>query len=275
MIFLISIPLIVFTIVLSDDGISSYGRYIGVNLSSITAILLNLKRQYLLSKILTATIPLFFVVVYPIYFMNFFHTGMFLWIPYAIMTFGIIPFFIFSIKQEKIIMIILILIHLVFVFGFDELLMFHFSSSPDMFFVKKYYLYYLLSKTFIVLFLYSTFFIFKYQSFRNRMHLLELSNELNKKNIDLMIFTEKLETIIKERTTQIQNQNQRIKNISYTNAHEIRNYIVRIIGLMNVLKYEISPEEKEYCETKIRENIDQLDQTTKELSKELQEEEEV
>ncbi|WP_157446857.1 hypothetical protein [Cytophaga aurantiaca] len=197
---------------------------------------------------------------------------MFLWIPYAIMALGVVPFFIFSFEEEKILMLSVIGLYVLLVVGFDEFLLSHFDQLPDLAFIKKYYLYYLFAKIAITVFLYTTFLMFKLMYHNNRVKLLRTTEELNQKNEALNTLNASLENKVAERTAKLSLQNERIKNLAYTNAHEIRSYIARIIGLSNIVKHDISQEEKEFCESKIVENISDLDKVTQKLSKELIEE---
>lgn len=133
-------------------------------------------------------------------------------------------------------------------------------------------MYYGFGKIAITILLYSTFFTFKWMYHTNRVALLKLTNELDKKNQTLSILNVSLENKVTERTVKLSLQNERIKSLAHTNAHEIRAYIVRIMGLSEVIKHDTTQKEKEYCESKILENISELDKITQKLSKELIEE---
>lgn len=133
-------------------------------------------------------------------------------------------------------------------------------------------MYYVFGKVGITVLLYTAFFTFKLMYHRNRMLLLELTKELDQKNQTLNTLNASLENKVAERTAKLSLQNERIKSLAYTNAHEIRAYIARIIGLLNLSKQNIPQEEKVFCETKISENISDLEKITQKLSKELIEE---
>jgi len=271
-IFGLSFPLILVTILLAHDGINSYGRYFLLIAFSSFSLFLNKIHQSQYAKIVTCITPFFAVMVFPIFINHFVHAGMFLWIPYAIMTLGTVPFFIFSYEKEKQIMIGIILLYSIFIITFDELVIAHFDQLPDLDFIKKYHLYYVFGKVGITVLLYTAFFTFKLMYHKNRMLLLNLTQELDQKNQTLNTLNTSLENKVAERTAKLSLQNERIKNLAYTNAHEIRAYIARIIGLSNISKHNIPEEEKQYCESKILENISDLDKITQKLSKELIEE---
>jgi signal transduction histidine kinase len=268
----LSIPLILAIILLTLDGINSYGRFILLIVFSLFSLFLNQIHMTRFAKIVTSVTPVFAVIVFPIFINHFIHAGMFLWMPYAIMTIGVIPFFIFSFENEKVIMCSVIGFYLISILFFDELIMQHFNQLADLEFVKKYHLYYILGKIAITILLYSTFFTFKWMYHTNRVTLLKLTEELDQKNQALNILNITLENKVAERTAKLSLQNERIKNLAHTNAHEIRAHIARILGLSNLAKQEISQEEKSYCATKILENISDLDKVTQKLSKELVEE---
>ena len=271
-IFGLSLPLIVATLLLTTDGINSYGRYFVLIACSVFSLFLNKIHQSRCAKIVTSITPFFAVMVFPIFINHFIHAGMFLWIPYAIMTLGTVPFFIFSYEKEKVLMLGVIALYVIFILTFDELMIAYFDQLSDLDFIKKYHTYYTLGKIGITVLLYSAFFTFKLMYHKSRMLLLELTKELDQKNQTLNILNVSLENKVAERTSKLSLQNERIKSLAYTNAHEIRAYIARIIGLLNLSKQNVSQEEKEYCETKIAENISDLDKITQKLSKELIEE---
>jgi signal transduction histidine kinase len=271
-IFGLSFPLIIVTLLLTHDGIDSYGRYILLIGCSSFSLFLNKIHQIQYAKIVTSITPFFAVIVFPVFINHFVHAGMFLWIPYAIMTIGAVPFFIFSFEKEKGLMLSVIGLYIVFILAFDELMITSFKQLPDIYFIKKYYLYYMFGKIAITILLYTAFFTFKLMYHRNRMLLLNLTEELDQKNQSLNMLNASLENKVAERTAKLSLQNERIKNLAHTNAHEIRAYIARIIGLSDLAKHDISEEEQEYCKAKILENISELNKVTQKLSKELIEE---
>ncbi len=198
---------------------------------------------------------------------------MFLWMPYAIITIGVVPFFIFSFENEKTIMFGVIALYIILIVGLDELILYRFNHIPDIEFIKKYYVYNFFAKIAIAVLLYTSFFTFKLMYHKNRVTLLKLTEELDEKNQALNILNISLEHKVAERTVKLSLQNKRIENLAHTNAHEIRANIARIMGLSDIMKHDVSQEEKKYCESKILENISDLEKITKNLSKELIEEE--
>jgi tetratricopeptide (TPR) repeat protein len=58
---------------------------------------------------------------------------------------------------------------------------------------------------------------------------------LLKLNEDLQLFNKTLETRIKERTSQLTVQNQRLTEFTFINAHQLRAPVARILGLINLL----------------------------------------
>jgi hypothetical protein len=266
------LPLIASTLIFTNDGIDSYGRYLVWIAFSTLNIVLNFYHRYFLSKIVTVLSPLFCCIIVPIFLHNFIHAGMFLWIPYAIMLFGTIPFFIFSYEKEKGIMFFMIALYTLAVFGFDEVLFIVFKQRIDFSFIRNNYTYYINAKVFLFIFLYTSFFVFKIVHYQSKKALVVLTEKLNDKNLELVSFNKTLELKVEERTLKIKLQNQRIKNLAYTNSHEIRAYIVRILGLINISEYDIPAEERVYFESKIKENALALDDLTKKLSARLIEE---
>jgi signal transduction histidine kinase len=268
------LPLIASTLVFTHDGIDSYGRYLVWIAFSALNIALNFYHRHFLSKIITVLCPLFCGIIVPVFFHDFIHAGMFLWIPFAIMIFGTIPFFIFSYEKEKGIMFFMIALYGIAVFGLDEVLFIVFKQRIDFSFIKNNYTYYINAKVFLFIFLYSSFFIFKIMYYNTKKVLVVLTEKLNDKNLELVSLNKNLELRIEERTLKIKQQNQRIKNLAYTNSHEIRAYIARILGLIYILEYDIPTDEQIYFKSKLKENAIALNELTKELSARLIEEEE-
>jgi hypothetical protein len=268
-IFVISIPLILFTVFLTEEGIEGYGKFVLLIVFSSANILLNNYRKYLLAKISTLLAPLFWLIIFPVLSVNYIPQGIFLWLPYGIMILGTISFLIFSVEKEKILMLSMIALFVIVIFAFDEFLIRTSFRGNDFSIVKNNYLFYIISKIILTLFLYTTFFIFKFIYFKNQMDLQRLSEELNQKNNELSFLNSSLEVKIEKRTELLKLQNQRIRNLAFTNAHQVRARIARIIGLMEVSKYNITEEEREFYECKIKENVIELDNLTKSISKEL------
>lgn len=272
-IFAVSLPLLISVITFTNDGIDSYARFMLLMMVSMLGIALNALHQNKLAKIITSIAPFLIIIVFPIFYNHFIHTGMFLWIPYAIMALGIVPFFVFSFGREKIMMYSVIAFYLLAILFFDEFLMHHFTDLPDLGFIQKYYYYYINAKIIITIFLYTSFFVFKIIYHKNRIALMALASELEQKNQELHMLNANLENKVSERTAQLTLQNNRIKNLAYTNAHEIRAHIARIIGLSNIFRQpNITKTEYDFCQTKIIENISDLEKVTQKLSKELIEE---
>lgn len=271
-IFIISIPLSISINYLTNDGFKSYSRFILLSTAALLNILLNAYHNHMASKISTVIMPFLCVIVFPVLILDFYHGGMFFWIPYGIIIFGTIPFFVFSLEKERGIMVSMILFYLLAAFIFDEMLMLIFRKKIDIAFIDTYYVYYLLPKIIIVVFLYTILFFFKLIYYKNKTEMLLLSQELDDKNKLLEMVNLPLETKVKERTEKLNLQNQRIKELAFVNAHRIRAYVARIIGLLNVLKFKNSEVEKEFFTNKISESAIDLDNITKRLSNELTEE---
>lgn len=77
---------------------------------------------------------------------------------------------------------------------------------------------------------------------RNERRLIELNNEIEAQAEELMqaneeihSINENLEKLIIERTTVIRNQNMRLRQFSFMNAHKVRGPVATILGLINLL----------------------------------------
>ncbi|HTF80726.1 MAG TPA: hypothetical protein VL947_03340 [Cytophagales bacterium] len=271
-VFIVSVPLIFIILFLTGDGADSYNRFILMIFFCLSNLLLNAMHKYTLAKILTAIMPVFCIVVMPIFVFGFIHPGMFLWFPYGIMICGAVSFFIFSLEKEKLVMTCSLLFHMLMVFTYDELLFALFHESIDLSFVRQYYIPYVFAKIVICIFFYAMLLLYKLVYHESRRKISLLSQELKCKNDEMQVLNSILEIRVAERTDKLALQNGRIKNLAFTNAHEIRAYTSRILGLLHVFEMKISEEEREFCLSKLKESAEGLDLLTKKISTELIEE---
>ncbi len=86
-------------------------------------------------------------------------------------------------------------------------------------------------------------------------HLSEVNNEL--------------ESIVAERTSKITTQNEILLKYSYTNAHELRGPVARLLGLANVYKLEKDPEADFFIEKMVDEALE-IDLVVKRINNDLE-----
>ncbi len=92
--------------------------------------------------------------------------------------------------------------------------------------------------------------------------LLKLNNELQQLN-------KKLESIVEERTSQIKNQNQRLAEYTFINAHKLRAPVASILGLINLLP-TASVEERIQISKFLKNCGEDLDTIIRELGRNLE-----
>jgi tetratricopeptide (TPR) repeat protein len=92
---------------------------------------------------------------------------------------------------------------------------------------------------------------------------------LLKLNEELQNFNKTLENRIAERTQQLSLQNQRLAEYTFINAHKLRAPVASILGLINLLE-QANPSEKETILKHLKTCSDQLDNTIKEISRNLE-----
>jgi signal transduction histidine kinase len=110
-------------------------------------------------------------------------------------------------------------------------------------------------------------------------HLMIVNKEVHSKNEELQAYgeellaseeelkqiNENLNSLVENRTQILQKQNEKLLHHAYINAHKVRSPLARIIGLVNLIKYEVRLEEKE------NELVDRLQISTNELNNVLKE----
>ncbi len=92
--------------------------------------------------------------------------------------------------------------------------------------------------------------------------LLQIQNNLNEVNNEL-------ESIVAERTSKITTQNEILLKYSYTNAHELRGPVARLLGLANVYKLEKDPEADFFIEKMVDEALE-IDLVVKRINDDLE-----
>lgn len=252
------------TKILTDFGFESYIRFILLIAICAFSIVLNHYHRYSVAKLNTIFAPFLLVFVFPL-FSKQIYTGMFLWFPFGILIIGTISFFVFSYEKEKPFLDFVLTFFALAVLFIDLVMRKVVPPSTDLSFIYgENYFFYLIPKILLLIFLYSSLYFSKVNSFRNRQQLSRLNQELNDLNRDL-------ENKVKERTAQLDQQNKRIKELTYANSHKVRACVARIIGLINLLYQESKEEEDPYYHT-IKDTALELDHETKFVSEKLSEE---
>ncbi|MFL5731043.1 MAG: hypothetical protein ACJ75J_16265, partial [Cytophagaceae bacterium] len=272
LIFLISIPATVAIMILTNDGLPSYIRFLLLIICSATSILLNHYHHHFCSKVLTVAAPFILIFLFPL-FNGFLAEGMFLWFPYGIMVIGGISFFIFSYEKERWMLNLSVLFFAFSALFYDMILRNFAGPEIDLTFIYgRNAPYFYVSKTLVLVFLYSSFYKFKIAYHKSCMELLKANEKLDFINLELKKMNISLEDLAKAKTEKLDLQNNRIKDLAFVNSHKIRSSVARIIGLINVANHEVTSDEKEYCYLKVRETSLELDDVTRRLSLELVEE---
>jgi signal transduction histidine kinase len=68
------------------------------------------------------------------------------------------------------------------------------------------------------------------------------TEELRASNEKIEAINANLEDVVNERTTTIKNQNLRLRDYAYFNAHKVRGPLARIMGLISIVEYEFPHE---------------------------------
>ncbi len=262
--FIIAIPSLIVLSFLPNHGQISLLRFELLLLACILNLFLNKQGYHLLAKLFTVLLPLFLIFVMPI-LMNFMIGGMLLWMPYGIITIGCFSLSLFSYTKEKGILISMILFFWLVSITYDNIFVWCATQPLDIGFIKENYVIYKAALTFIGIVLYLNLYIFKRSNYL-------MQRELDQQNLLLQNLNQNLELQIIERTQKINSQNEKVKELAFTNSHQLRANIARILGLSHIFLNSTDMEEKEFCIEKITENVKAMDVITTDISAKLIEE---
>lgn len=87
----------------------------------------------------------------------------------------------------------------------------------------------------------------------------------------LKLTNEKLEKLVRERTDKITNQNQKLIDYAFRNAHNVRGPLARILGLVNLITIENKDTNTDYV-SRLSESSKELDSSIRTMSKLLEDE---
>jgi signal transduction histidine kinase len=96
------------------------------------------------------------------------------------------------------------------------------------------------------------------------------NQEIESYNEGISYLNQKLEMLVKERTEQLELQNQQLLHYAFYNAHKVRAPLARILGLIHLLDMEHQPSEeitKFYLQS-IHENVKELNKVVKNIHQE-------
>ncbi len=96
------------------------------------------------------------------------------------------------------------------------------------------------------------------------LYILGLSNKVR-------ITNENLENLVRERTDKITNQNQKLIDYAFRNAHNVRGPLARILGLVNLITIENKDTNTDYV-SRLSESSKELDASIRTMSKLLEDE---
>jgi tetratricopeptide (TPR) repeat protein len=95
------------------------------------------------------------------------------------------------------------------------------------------------------------------------------SEELKQANEEIQAINENLEEILEKRTTLIREQNERLKQFAFVNAHKIRGPVATMLGLINLISITSDETTKDELLKHLHTSSLKLDAVIKEVSKQL------
>lgn len=186
-------------------------------------------------------------------------------LPLGIMFHAILTQLMFSYRFERSLFCIFIAANFLLMIFSQKILLF-FDTDLDMpvqLAKDKYFLYDLI--LYWLLFNLVTFYILyvvevNVKRIRNSKALIESQKE------ELNTFNQQLEIVVHERTSELEEQNEKLKKHAYYNAHLLRGPFCRIKGLMQLRELgQITDDEKILIKNMLQESISELDTRIKEI----------
>lgn len=97
------------------------------------------------------------------------------------------------------------------------------------------------------------------------------SLKLTQANDEIKRINENLETIVEERTKEIQHKNEILIEYAHSNAHKVRGPLARILGVLSIINLTIHDTEFRELTDRIQENANELDGVVREINQRLEE----
>jgi signal transduction histidine kinase len=108
------------------------------------------------------------------------------------------------------------------------------------------------------------------------LELIEKSNEIETQNEELVQSHEnlnsmniRLESLVHERTKEVQKQNEQLIRFAYSNAHDVRGPVARVLGLIQLSKMEANLDYP-FLFKKIEEQTKEIDEAIRGINRELE-----
>lgn len=99
----------------------------------------------------------------------------------------------------------------------------------------------------------------------------EKNHEILVMNIRMMEANENLEKLVAERTSVLEEQNQRLSDYAFHNAHKLRAPLASILGLVNLMHKNPSTDDFDILLEHLKKSSDDLDRVVRSINKTLQE----
>lgn len=115
------------------------------------------------------------------------------------------------------------------------------------------------------------YWLFKTEHLKYEQTLKEQKDKIQNQKEALSEIKDQLEQLLEARARKIEEQNQSMEKYAYLNGHKVRSPLARILGLVNLTKYEDLDEEdkRRYYFKELKANARDLDNTLKEISQVL------
>jgi tetratricopeptide (TPR) repeat protein len=100
----------------------------------------------------------------------------------------------------------------------------------------------------------------------------ELNRQVSEQNEEISMINDSLEKEVQRRTEKIRQQNEKLIEYAFFNAHRVRGPLARILGLTMLIDRDLPPEEVKDLNEKIKVSAQELDTVVREIGEKLSDE---
>lgn len=94
--------------------------------------------------------------------------------------------------------------------------------------------------------------------------------ELSTANEEIKVHNDNLDDLVKQRSKKIEEQLNIFQEYAYLNAHEVRAPLARILGLLDLLEYDIEKKETSTIPNRLKDSAKELDSIVKSMNRLLE-----
>ena len=259
---------------------ASTGRYLIGLITCMVCLLCNARRWYTASRLLLVVVIPFLFLAYPALRHNTNEVSL-LWMPTGITLYSMLPYLIFRWPEERVPFIVSILILLGFCIFSDQLLRLGSDPAfPVLDVIERHYFPYKRSILALWLFLNlpMIYFMILVRRYENRLQashteiaekqvqILDQNVELKAQQSQITAINQSLERKVQQRTEELKEQNDRLAEYAFINAHLLRAPLARIQGLVYLMELTEAMAHNELLFQYLQEAVEEFSEVVQQIN---------